>query len=212
MVNFTDVPPAIAALPKDDRGYPVPWFVAWVNGKPEFRCADGRRHSIAIRQKRCWVCGEVLSEKGHAFVVGPMCALNRTTAEPPCHVECAEFSAKFCPFLSKPKAKRREGNMPEEAAEPAGNAIMRNPGVTCLWFCRGYSLFNDGRGGMLIRLPNPSQVRWYAEGRKARRAEIVESIETGLQFLKELAEQQGPEALKELERVKRVGMRFVPAA
>jgi len=25
-------------LPIDpDRGYPVPWFVAWVNGKPDFR-------------------------------------------------------------------------------------------------------------------------------------------------------------------------------
>ena len=35
-----DLPPLprrFLGLPIDDRGYPVPWFVHWVDGKPDFR-------------------------------------------------------------------------------------------------------------------------------------------------------------------------------
>ena len=40
MKPLPPMPSRIAALPVDERGYPVPWFVAWIDGKPEFRCAD----------------------------------------------------------------------------------------------------------------------------------------------------------------------------
>jgi hypothetical protein len=35
-----------------------------------------------------------------SFVVGPMCGINRNSAEPPSHKECAQWSARNCPFLS----------------------------------------------------------------------------------------------------------------
>lgn len=211
MVTLPEMPASIAALPRDDRGYPVPWFVAWVDGKPEFRCADVAKLFGAINQKRCWVCGGELDPKQHVFVIGPMCVVNGTTAEPPCHAECAEFSAKACPFLSMPKAVRRDAGIPEGSTDPAGMAIRRNPGVTCLYFCRGYKIVK-APGGILFRLPGPSMVRWYAEGRKATRAEIMESIETGLPILRQVAEQDGKDSVRELEIMAKAAMRFVPAA
>ena len=80
-------------LPIDSRGYPVPWFVAWVDGIPEFRASDGEKFYLAIKKDLCWVCGNKLGAF-KTFVSGPMCGINRNTAEPPCHLDCAEWSAK----------------------------------------------------------------------------------------------------------------------
>lgn len=212
MISLPEMPPSIATLPKDERGYPVPWFVAWIDGKPEFRIANGDKRRRAFKEKLCWVCGGTLDPKQHVFVIGPMSAINCVTSEPPCHAECAEFSAKACPFLSMPKAQRREAGLEDIPDNTPGIAIRRNPGVACLWFCRGYKLFDDSRGGVLVRLPGPSMVRWFAEGRKATRAEILESIETGLPILRAMAEQDGPSVLRELEIMTASALRFVPAA
>lgn len=38
--------PRIAKLPLNDSGYPVPFFVGYVNGKPDFRCSDADRKSV----------------------------------------------------------------------------------------------------------------------------------------------------------------------
>jgi hypothetical protein len=201
----------MTALPLDERGYPIPFFVAFVGGKPEFRVADAEKRYRCVKQKLCWMCGNPLNHGKHTFVIGPMGALNRTTDEPPCHNGCAEFSVKACPFLSMPKAKRRDAGIPEEARHPAGISIDRNPGVTCLWTCRGYQLFHDGRGGALFKIPNPSCVRWWTEGRKASRGEVLASINSGLSILQEMANQDGPESTALLEKLKADVMKFIPA-
>ena len=40
------LPPRMQTLSIDERGYPVPWFVDWVEGRPEFRAMNP--------QKRCY--------------------------------------------------------------------------------------------------------------------------------------------------------------
>src|SRR4051812_13821199 len=107
MIQLPPMPPSIAALPRDHRGYPVPWFVAWSEGRPIFPAADPQKLVRAIRERRCWVCGDLLT-RYLAFVVGPMCTVNRVSAEPPSHLKCAEFSTRACPFLTRPKMKRVE--------------------------------------------------------------------------------------------------------
>ena len=177
MNTVENIPPRIAKLPTDARGYPVPWFVAWIDGAPDFRVVEQGRIGEAILDQRCWICGEKLG-RYLAFVIGPMCAVNRISSEPPSHRECAEFAARACPFLTMPKMKRNEKGLPEDYQAPAGVFIKRNPGVAVLWISESYHLIKD-RGGVLFEVGKPVEVLWFAEGRKATRAEIMESITSG---------------------------------
>jgi len=208
-IHLPTMPPQIGRLRRDKRGYPVPWFVAWVNGEPEFRAADQRNLVLAIKERRCWVCGSPISGPV-TFVIGPMCAINRTSAEPPSHMTCAVFSAKACPFLSMPKAHRRESNLPPEAVDPAGEMIRLNPGVTLLWTCKGYGIVQV-ENGVLFELRDPIDVQWFCEGRGATRDEIMASIDGGLPILQGMAEQESPDAVAELQRMVKRGLKLVPA-
>lgn len=203
------------------RGYPVPWFVEWVrdgrrqkigDGEPDFRIMSSERLAQAIRGGRCWVCGKVIHSTTAVFVIGPMCAVNRVSAEPPSHRECAEWSARNCPFLSRPHARRREAGMPTERTKPAGVMIERNPGVGLAWGSSNYSLFDDGKGGRLFHIGDPKSVSWWAHGRPATREEVMDSINSGIPTLMPYAEAEGDEAVRELGRAIAAAMEFVPTA
>lgn len=187
--GLPEPPVPIRLLPRDERGYPIPWFVAYPDGKPDFRVADGRKLAQAVKHRLCWICGRPLHDR-IAFVVGPMCAVNRVSAEPPQHADCARFSARVCPFLIHPKAKRREVNVPDGVVDPAGLFLRRNPGVALVWITRGYSV-SRLPDGFLFNMGNSTSVEWYAEGRPATRAEVLESIESGLPALQQIAEEEG---------------------
>ncbi|AYJ85321.1 hypothetical protein D3Y57_04710 (plasmid) [Sphingomonas paeninsulae] len=200
-------------LPVDHRGFPVPWFVAWVDGEPQFPVADGRKFGLAQRQDRCWVCGGKLG-RIKAFVIGPMCAVNRVSSEPPSHLECARFSARRCPFLSQPRMKRvGEKNLPHGINQPAGTMIKRNPGVALVYLSLGYSSFGDGRGGTLFDIGKPHAVEWYAEGREATRAEVLASIDSGMPLLASQCDRDSdPAAARaQLGRMHVAALTLVPA-
>jgi hypothetical protein len=197
----SDLPPGIPErmkhLPIDERGYPVPWFVGWIDeNTPEFRSMDYKKFIRALKEKLCWVCGNPLG-RHLAFVLGPMCTITRTTAEPPSHRECAEWSVKACPFLSKPKIVRRE--IEEREIQCAGEAILRNPGASAIWMTRLYTPFSDGKGGVLLRVGDADEVTWWREGRSATREEVEESIRTGLPLLY-AADDNNPEAVAEINQ------------
>lgn len=176
-------PPGVDKLPVAENGYPVPWFVSWVGGKPEFRVADQMRLKEAIEQKLCWVCGQRLGDP-YTFVIGPMCTVNKLSSEPPSHPECASYSARACPFLSKPQMVRRENDMPCGTRDPAGIMIARNPGVTALWHTRWHRVFQPPGGGVLFRLGDWERVDWFKEGRPATRDEVAAAFDAGLANLK----------------------------
>lgn len=200
----------IAALPLDERGYPIPYFVAWLDGKPEFRMADPVKRSRCVRDGLCWVCGQRLGAY-LAFTIGPMCCVNLTTAEPPAHLDCALWSVKGCPFLSRPKMVRREDELTQACAgNVAGEMIARNPGCIAVWVTKDYQLFGDGRGGCLIRIDKPVALSWWREGRPATRAEVMESIDSGLTFLE--AKCDTPEDRAALKEAVRVAMILLPPA
>ncbi|MBO0887465.1 hypothetical protein J2P12_00030 [Candidatus Bathyarchaeota archaeon] len=182
------LPKRMQLLPVDKRGYPVPWFVDWINGEPEFRAMDPKKYIQAIKEKLCWVCGGQMGIH-KTFVAGPMCGINRTSSEPPSHLECARYSAKNCPFLNNPDQVRREDGL-KEAIDAPGFALLRNPGVTMLWTTKTYSLFDDGKGRPLIHMGDPEAVEWYAQGRPATREEVLSSIQSGMPALMTLAMQQ----------------------
>lgn len=175
----------LAKLPVDQRGYPVPFFVAWIDGQPDFRVADPAKLVACVRHGLCWVCGENLGSR-KSFVVGPMCAVNRNSAEPPSHPDCAEWSLKGCPFLAKPNMVRREDETTKALDENvSGVMIKRNPGVMLCWETRKFTPHSDGNGGVLFDVGEPHAVSWWREGRPATRAEAMDSIESGIPLLME---------------------------
>jgi len=208
------IPDRIKRLPVDKRGFPVPRFVAIVNGEPDHRVVDSRWYGPAIRGKLCWICGEPMG-RYFCSVIGCMCSVNRIISEPPSHKSCAEFAVKGCPFLSRPHAHRREAGLPEEHSEPAGVGLKRNPGVACLWISKKYPTPQrawGGNDGLLFVLQEPTETIWYREGRLATRQEVLDAIADGMPILRELAEKDGLAAVKTLDRMHREALRYLPMA
>jgi len=186
------LPERIKRLPVDpDRGYPVPWFVEWVDGKPDFRIMSHEKLLLIVGgEKRCWVCGQKLGVH-LAFVIGPMCAVNRISAEPPSHFECAVFSAKACPFLTRPRMHRREAGKPEGLMDAAGTMIPRNPGVALVWVSKKYRVIDtkqQNTSRYLFEVGEPRHVFAFTQGRQATKEEIAASIDSGLPLLEQACE------------------------
>lgn len=176
------LPPLPARMQKleiDKRGYPVPWFVQWVDGEPKFNIVSPQKFRQAIRFGNCWICGERLGAR-KTFVLGPLNILNRITSEPASHYDCARFAAQACPFLLLPQAKARE--TPQGATLPP-NLIQRNPGCCALWTTKTFKIVNAGEGKKLIQVSDPVAVDWYTEGKHANRAQVKESLDDGLRFV-----------------------------
>jgi len=206
-ISTVAMPARVAALPRDRAGRPVPWFAAWIEGEPEFRVIAPGKRIDALRFGSCWVCGQKATGR-RGFVIGPMCVVNRVTAEPPAHVDCAVYSARVCPFLTRPAMVRRTRSLPAGVEPPPGIMLERNPGVAVVWVARHYRLVDDGRGGVLLRLGDPERVEWYRQGRPATRAEVDDAIDAGLPALRELAEQDG--GLGELDRMVAAARTWLP--
>jgi hypothetical protein len=167
--------------PVSATGFPVPWFVQWIDGAPDFRVLDAGKLRRAMRLDLCWLCGQTLG-RFKCFVAGPMCAVNRTSAEPPSHRDCAEYALQACPFLAKPRMRRNEIDLPPDHIEPGGVMLKRNPGVALLWITHDYRVIRTATAP-LIRMGEPVEIVAYAEGRLATRAELDESIMSGLPLL-----------------------------
>lgn len=193
--GLTPLPTRMQSLPVDDRGYPVPYFVAWIDGKPDHRVMDGSKLPRAVAKKLCWLCGQEM-EVLNSFVIGPMCAITRTIGEPPSHWDCACWAAVTCPFLTRPQAKRRAANLPSDA-KWEGNGLKRNPGAVAVWQTESFRPFKSA-GGVLFNIGEPVQVKWVCEGRDASAAEVRESVDSGIGVLEALAHSQGLEAMRDL--------------
>lgn len=157
------LPSRMLALPLDARGYPVPYFVEWVDGKPDFRLVDHQKVIKCVVKRRCFICGEPLG-KYMAFVSGPSSTLHRVSHEPPSHVECAEYAVRVCPFMVNPLARYREANLPREVGE-----ATPNPGITGISTTLGYHVL-PGRSDILTY--DPIAIAWWCEGREATGDEI----------------------------------------
>jgi hypothetical protein len=219
-IDLNVMPMRIKALPISPTGFPVPWFVAWFrdgklcasgDGEPDFRVIDAPKIGDAMRKKLCWVCGQPLGGN-LAFVIGPMCAINRIISEPPSHRDCAIYAAKVCPFLSRPKMVRNERALPVAVDGAAGVPLKRNPGAVCVWVTKSYRPFRPQAGDdrILFSLGPPTELLWFAEGRRAFRHEIVSSIESGYPELEAVARTEGPEAIDALKTMKANAMALLP--
>lgn len=204
-----NLPAAMRKLPVDADGHPVPFFVAKVNGEYDFRIMDSVAIKRCILEELCWVCGNPMNSARGTFVIGSMCAVNRTSSEPPSHFDCAVYSATHCPFLITPRRKRRTKDLPEDHRSPGGVMIERNPQVALVWTSRKWWPYRVPNG-VLFNIGEPLAVQWFHQGRAASRDEVVAAIESGLPILQEHAAQQEG-GVEELARMTRRAMQLVPA-
>lgn len=198
------IPVRMRGRPVAKNGFPVPWFVETkdADGEWDFRVTRPERYIEAYEKQVCWVCGQPLG-RYRTFTIGPMCVVNRVTSEPPTHRQCADWSVHVCPFLSQPRMRRNSADLPEGAGDGTpGIMIDRNPGVICLWRSeRGHYRPFKVNNGFLFRLQNdPIATDWYRAGQPATRAEVMESVTSGLPKLVEMANLNGPEAVIDLNK------------
>jgi hypothetical protein len=189
--QFSVTPPGrVVPLRRNRQGFPIPFFVADQSSpNPDFRVAGRPQFRAAVRAARCWVCGNPRRGGVAAFVIGPMCAVNRVSADPPSHPECAEYSVKVCPFLSRPQMRRRAAGIKHTVNSMAGIPILRNPGVSVIWVCRQWQLTKIDNG-WIFDLGEPSTVSWWMQGRPAQRVEVLVAFESGMPLLRKQCENQ----------------------
>lgn len=203
------LPARLARRPVSEKGFPVPWFASMIRGQWDFVNLDPRKIGEAYRRKICWLCGEPLGQF-FAFVIGPMCSINRVSSEPPAHRDCAEYAARACPFLARPNMRRNEKAWLGTEDTTPGMMVQHNPGVTLIWITKSFQL-TPVEGGHLFQIGEPRAVAWMTEGRPATRAEVDAAIEKGMPFLREAAASEGPDAIADLDRYIKRAEPLLPA-
>lgn len=102
-ISGIHIPTIMQGLPRDSRGYVIPWSVAvGTDGKPDFRMIDQSKLGMALKHKVCALCGTPLGEH-LAFVGGPISFETHCYVDSAMHVECAQYALEVCPFLAAPK-------------------------------------------------------------------------------------------------------------
>lgn len=92
-------PPAVRALAKDARGYPVPHFASFDGERPRFDILDPSRVIQCVQEGLCGICGRKLAALSW-YIGGPKTLAARLSADPPMHLDCAQFAIAACPHLT----------------------------------------------------------------------------------------------------------------
>jgi len=109
------IPPFLAHLPTHN-GMPIPAtvFIA-ENGVPDFRVTDIAKWERIVCERCCGVCGKPLGET-ICFIGGEKSMASGFFFDMAMHEECAEFSAKVCPFIALGRSYSTR-SLPKDATE-----------------------------------------------------------------------------------------------
>jgi len=119
------VPERIARLPRDPRGYPIPWNVLRTDDATFFTVNDDRKAFRALREGLCPICGERLG-RWLWFVGGPRSAFDPGGCymDLPGHRDCMEFALQVCPYLAAPKYMGRIDIVHPEKLPPQARVLL----------------------------------------------------------------------------------------
>ena len=104
-VRDVPIPPSLAHLPLDTRGYPIfEMIVRDASGKAHFAVNDELKRQKIIKEERCSLCGKPLL-RARWLVGGPLSSFTENGAylDPPMHHECMTYALKVCPYLAAPR-------------------------------------------------------------------------------------------------------------
>ena len=150
-----ELPLGIAALPRDNRGYPVT-FVTLIDaqGKPDFTTIDAAKIMRCINEQVCGLCGVILHGPV-AFIGGPNSCEHRNFFDPPMHPACADYAMQVCPHIATPTARYKKQVLggPEQRAQIIG-ADDKRPEKFGLLLCHSYDItWHQGQPIFLAGLP-----------------------------------------------------------
>ncbi|MEU6405397.1 hypothetical protein [Streptomyces sp. NPDC046985] len=145
------LPPGIAALPRDARGYPISFVTAvGPDGTPDFTELDGPRRARAIVEHLCGLCGRALPLV-RAVIGGPQVVEHHLAMDPPMCVPCAVFAATHaaagCPFLLMPAARFRK----DRGTRPSSPLVAKERPQT-MYLARTFA-----HEAIRLRLPDGSE-------------------------------------------------------
>jgi hypothetical protein len=178
------MPAAVAARPRDERGYPVPAITPWENGEPLFAATGTARSFLCAVERRCSICATpiepgpvwrvVAGVEADAIEANQRAGLsyrNRAaTAEAPGHRSCMLYAAVVCPYLARPTARRSE---PVTAPGlTAGKGTSRGRGGAVVGFADVEFRYTDV---MLFRFAGLTEVRAHQLGEEQLEA-LVEAV------------------------------------
>ncbi|WP_212833538.1 hypothetical protein [Catellatospora sp. TT07R-123] len=173
-VSDIPVPPAVAARPRDERGYPVPAITPWDGGQPRFATTGIARTYICAVERRCSICGLAMAP-GPVWrvVAGPEAdaiaaalaepdgyANAAATAEAPGHRTCMLYAAVACPYLAHPTARRGHDAVTPTLAASRGD---RSTGGGAVAGFADYA-FRVQNGMVLFRFTGPAGLRPHTVG------------------------------------------------
>ena len=99
------MPERIARLPRERRGFPVPYIAEQhQDGSPNLGMVDSAMSAHCHELRLCSICGEKLAPAERTFITGPSCVFGSDYGcdDPPMHEECAHYALRVCPHLIAP--------------------------------------------------------------------------------------------------------------
>lgn len=169
MAFTLDIPKELSHLKIDSRGYPIPYFVSEINGKPEFRFIKPERLEMIIEKKLCHICGKKLPTDFFYFISGPVGLQNRVSTDAAMHRLCAEFSLRACPHLYLQKADRRDNDELAETIDKSQAILLDKPDTMFLVKCDKFKRIDEG-GRMYIRYRPVATEKYIYEAGKLHKA------------------------------------------
>jgi hypothetical protein len=159
-----EVPPALRGRPRWN-GYIVPW-IQYVDpaGRPDFRVLDVLKHTEALMERLCGLCGRpIRTNEWVVFIGGEKAIASRSFIDPGMHEACALYATKVCPYLAQADATHRvTGRRPAASvlvANPHAAPGQERPARMGMYYCRKYRVLGGPR---VLAGRNPSQIRWDA--------------------------------------------------
>lgn len=162
-----DIPKELSHLKVDPRGYPIPFFVSYIDGKPEFRFMNFDRVLMIIHKKLCHICGKKLPKDYCYFIAGPMGLKNGISSDAGMHRICAEFSLKACPHLFLQNADYRKNDELSKKLHAAAHPSVMTTKPDMLYLVKTSkfkTIMVDGRY-FIKYTPHSSEIYKYVDGK-----------------------------------------------